>query len=351
MKVLIPLLGLTPHGGNRVLAQIAGEFVRQGHRCRIVAPQGGTFPFRLDPRVELVELQPRWRFKPVRWLWLLLYVSMLAQADECVIANHFLTALPGRWLESVRHRRMVYLVQDIEYRFFPPAIRWLAAPLCRWTWHAHRVVPANEYLASELRRRGVHAEPALNIGVDPVFLQNPVARDGARHDVVCILRGEHHKRADRLLAIADLCMASGVSVLCICQDEALAAAHRHRFAAMVRPASDLELCAAYDDARIFLLTSEHEGFSLPPLEAMARGLPTVMFPCGGPSLYASDSVNAVMVTDGRLESARDAIVDLLRDAERYARLSDAAAATAHRFDMSQAAADFVRRCTDVRKSR
>jgi len=351
MRVVIPLLGLTPHGGNRVLTQIANEFVRQGHACRILTPQQSTrFAFRLDPRVELAFVGPALKHKTGRWLWYLLMLPRHVRHDDCIIANHFLTAIPSRLLAVLRDKRVVYLVQDVEYRFFPRMLRLLAEPLCRWTWRIKTVIPANAYLAAELRQLGATPLEPLRLGVDPFFLE-PASRPRApRYDVICLLRAEHHKRADRLVALSESCLAQGISVLCICQDKELADRHRGQFSAIAHPADDEELRAAYDSARIFVLTSEHEGFALPPLEAMARGLPAVLFPCGGPSVYARDDDNCVLISDESVATACREIKALLGDGPRYRRLSESAANTARQYDMSAAAADFVARCVALQSS-
>ncbi|HEY2925813.1 MAG TPA: glycosyltransferase family 4 protein [Albitalea sp.] len=341
------MLGLTPHGGNRVLVQIANEFVRRGHTCRILTPRPTErFPFWLDPRVEIVSVGPTLTWKPLRWLAFLLAIPGRSRAADCLVVSHFLTALPARLMERFWRHSVVYIVQDIEYRFFRRPTRWLAQALCRWTWGARFVIPANEYLALELQRLGAAPQPPLQLGVDPFFLEPRAMAGRPQFDVVCLLRRERHKRSDRLLALADLLVGRGVSVLCICQDRELWNAHQHRFSALARPGSDAELRDAFDSARLLVLTSDHEGFALPPLECMARGLPSVLFPCGGAEVYARDDHNCVIVRDESIDTAARAIIALLADSARYARLSQHAQETARRYDMSVAARDFVDRCSN-----
>lgn len=343
MRVLIPMLGLTAHGGNRVLVQVANEFARRGHDCEILAPRGSeSFPFHVSERVKVTEVGPALPIKLLRWLILLASIPLRGDVD-CIVANHFLTAWVARWLELLGLRRVIYLVQDIEYRFYPRRLQWIARPMCRWTYRSRHVVPANGYLEAELRRHGASPEAPLRLGIDPFFLQPRPMPRAAEFDVVCILRGETHKRADRLLAVAVALRAAGVSVLCIAQEAALIERYADRFTATARPASDAELMAAYDSARIFLLTSDHEGFALPPLECMARGLPAVMFPCGGPELYARDGINCLIANDESPATAAALIVALLSDDRRYAEMSREAVATARQYDGSAAIADFVSR--------
>jgi glycosyltransferase involved in cell wall biosynthesis len=53
--------------------------------------------------------------------------------------------------------------------------------------------------------------------------------------------------------------------------------------------SDEELRAAYDDADVLVVTSEHEGFCLPVVEAMAHGVPVVAYRQGAVPEVLSDA--------------------------------------------------------------
>src|SRR5690625_7346132 len=74
-----------------------------------------------------------------------------------------------------------------------------------------------------------------------------------------------------------------------------------------------------DRCRIFLLASEHEGFALPPLEAMARGLAVVTFPAGGPSVYVKKDVHAAVVSDCSAQTAAAISEELLSSHDKRAR--------------------------------
>ncbi|HUP83069.1 MAG TPA: glycosyltransferase family 1 protein [Candidatus Limnocylindria bacterium] len=71
---------------------------------------------------------------------------------------------------------------------------------------------------------------------------------------------------------------------------------------------DAALARAYQDARLFLFPSMGEGFGFPPLEAMARGVPTATstagalpeVTAGGAMLFAPDDADALAVLVTRL---------------------------------------------------
>ena len=347
MNLVIPMLGLTAHGGNRVLVAVANALVQSGHQCRVLAPgQVPAMPFKFDPRVEVEFAGPQVANKALRWLLFSAYLAVALRGRD-VIANHFVTAVAARIAQLTSSARVVYLVQDIEYRFYRGILRSVARWLCLWSYRLPLLLPANGYLEKELQRHGVRPLPALRLGVAAAFFSEPPAAGAKSFDVVYFLRREPHKRIDRFQAIARLLLDSGVTIAGISQDEALIKECAPSLTAAFRPADDHALIAVLDQARLLLLTSEQEGFALPPLEAMARGLPAVMFPCGGPGEYARDGYNCVMVGDESTDTAAREILRLLRDGPCYGRLSANARATAADFDFAPGLAALIPRLENM----
>jgi len=90
----------------------------------------------------------------------------------------------------------------------------------------------------------------------------------------------------------------------------------------------------YRNADIFLFTSIYEGFGLPPLEAMASGLPTVCTDCGGVNMYIKSGYNALLVDAGNAWSIADALAFLLENENARKVLSENARKTALEFSMN-----------------
>jgi glycosyltransferase involved in cell wall biosynthesis len=337
VKIVIPMLGLQRNGGNRVLVAIINALQKQGHECRIMVPGGADEPeFSLVPGMSIVAITPAAGPRWLRWL-LFIAVAAIRMRNQKILANHFLTAVAARLAGIGSHARTAYLVQDIEYRFYPPPLSWLARPLCTWTYRLPALLPANQYLRGELERLGFDPQPALHLGVAPIFIDTPLGQDEPRYDLVLFLRRGRHKRLDRYLEIVRLLHARGRRLAAIAPDAALFAPFGSLLAAAQVPRDDGAIMTLLDQSRLLLLASEHEGFALPPLEAMARGLPVVLFPCGGPQVYAVDNENAVYVQDREVATAAELIEGLLEDADRYQRLSANARVTASRYRLDQAA--------------
>lgn len=96
-----------------------------------------------------------------------------------------------------------------------------------------------------------------------------------------------------------------------------------------------ELPSHYRQADIFLFTSWYEGFGMPPLEAMAYGVPTVLTDCGGISEYVEPGVNALVADPGDVDSLAAAIIFLLEDEDARAYLIQQGRRTAERFDIKK----------------
>lgn len=346
MNIWIPMLGLTPHGGNRVLVAIANALVQAGHQCTIVCPvHEPNLPFVLDSRVSVKQIGVRIRNKVLRWVFFIIQATVVLRG-KYVLANHFLTALSAQLADGLASRRTVYLVQDIEFKFYPGFIRSLAKWLCQLTYRLPNLLPANRYLENELKGFGYSCLRPVDLGIAPVFFLQPKTTT-QDFDVVYFLRRDHHKRLDRFEAIWEQLRLRGISVVGISQDEELLARFRPRLTAVRRPANDMELVNVLDSARLLLLTSDQEGFSLPPLEGMARGLPAVMFPCGGPSVYVRHGENAEIVATETADAAASAIERILGMPEYYALLSNNARLTSLEFSFEKGLGELIPRLIQI----
>jgi glycosyltransferase involved in cell wall biosynthesis len=104
-------------------------------------------------------------------------------------------------------------------------------------------------------------------------------------------------------------------------------------------ATDAEVAAAYTKADVLVVTSEHEGFGVPVVEAMAAGLPVVA--------YDQGAVPEVLEGAGVLVASRDpyaladAIGRLLADQTRRASLAEAGRRRLAELDLPKAADRFV----------
>ncbi len=104
-------------------------------------------------------------------------------------------------------------------------------------------------------------------------------------------------------------------------------------------AGDASVAAAYGSADVLVVTSEHEGFCVPVVEAMSAGLPVVAFDQGAVPEVLGDA--GVLVSDKDPYALAAAIGDLLADAPRRAALGEAASRRLAELGLESAADRFV----------
>ncbi len=104
-------------------------------------------------------------------------------------------------------------------------------------------------------------------------------------------------------------------------------------------AGDDTVASAYAAADVLVVTSEHEGFCVPVVEAMRAGLPVVAFDRGAVPEVLGGS--GVLVSDKDPYALAAAIADLLADAPRRAGLREAGRRQLAELDLDSAADRFV----------
>jgi alpha-1,3-rhamnosyl/mannosyltransferase len=103
--------------------------------------------------------------------------------------------------------------------------------------------------------------------------------------------------------------------------------------------SDAELRALYAGARAFVCPSRHEGFGLPPLEAMALGAPVVCAAAASLPEVVGDA--AVLFPAGNGEALAAALRSVLGDDMLRQRLRQAGRERAAQFTWQRTAAATV----------
>ena len=114
------------------------------------------------------------------------------------------------------------------------------------------------------------------------------------------------------------------SSACSASSPSSGAEHGARY--VERP-SDEEVNVLFNEATVFVQTSTHEGFCLPPLEAMATGGAVVCTDSHGNRDFCVDGENCLM-PEPTVAAVSAAIARLLADPELRARLGEAGRVTA-----------------------
>jgi glycosyltransferase involved in cell wall biosynthesis len=332
VRISIPIINVSWHGGTLVLLQLANHLAADGHEVTLLVSKGRLSPpMRLSEAVRVKHVGMRTRWKYLDYAVFLALLPFRIPRHSLALATFFVTYYPVRLAAALRGGGYAYFVQDIEAKY--RGLRGLPLNvLCRLTYRDTRIIAANSYLEQRLREEFGVCCRSVCVGPREPFYRESATPD-KRYDLIYFARRESWKGLDRFRRFMSLAHGR-FSCLCVSQDEQLLASLGLPGIDCRRPADDEELIQCIDSARLLFFTSYHEGFALPPLEAMARGVPSVLYRCGGPEAYVEDGINAVYVDSER--RAVETIAALLLDPGAYRSMSGRGVATAAKFRLSRA---------------
>lgn len=253
-------------------------------------------------------------------------IEALAEVDAIKVATWWNTAAPV-WRASVLHGIPVYFVQDIETSYYPDDERTRHAVIDSYRAE-FRYMTISSWNRDRLRELGLDAE-LIPPGIDLATFR-PLRGIERRMDMVLAL-GRSNPLKNLPLTIAawrslpDRSQIERLPELCLFGIEPELATDpgtRH-----VEAPSDEQVNELFNEATVFVQTSTHEGFALPPLEAMATGCAVVCTDAHGNRDFCVDEENCLMAEPER-DSVGAALARVLVDSALRERLGRAGEQTA-----------------------
>ena len=295
-------------GGHRDIFEHLNRLSARGHDVTL---------FTLGDEPDWFDLQvPVRSFKDYGYL-----AGVLRKLDTIKIATWWNTG-GTVWLSSMQRGVPVFFVQDIETSYYPSSVEMQAHVLNGYR-HEFNYMTISGWNRDRLRELGLDAH-LIPPGID---LENfrPLPDVQRRDDMVLAIgRGNPLKNLP-LTVDAWRLLGEGRAELCMFGIEPeIGEQYGTRY--VERP-SDEGVNRLFNEASVFVQTSTHEGFCLPPLEAMATGAAVVCTDAHGNRDFCVDGVNCLM-PDPTPESVSAALRRVLEDAGLRERLGRAGIETA-----------------------
>jgi GT2 family glycosyltransferase/glycosyltransferase involved in cell wall biosynthesis len=245
----------------------------------------------------------------------------LAKLDAIKVATWWMTAVPV-WRASVARGIPVYFVQDIETSYYPDHERARHAVLDSYR-PEFRYMTISAWNRERLRELGLDAE-LIPPGID---LENFRPREDVarREDMVLALGRTNPLKNLPLTLAAWRALEQPRPELCMFGIEPELADEPGM--SYVESPDDERVNELFCQASVFVQTSVHEGFALPPLEAMATGAAVVCTDAHGNRDFCVDGENCLM-PEPEPAAVSAAIARLLADPELRDRLGAAGIRTA-----------------------
>jgi GT2 family glycosyltransferase len=308
LRIVYVTEGTGVGGGHRDIFEHLNRLAARGHEVAL---------YTLGERPDWFELHaPVHTFEDYDGL-----VAALGEQDAIKVATWWNTAAPV-WRASVLRGIPVYFVQDIETSYYPDDERTRHAVLDSYRPEFHYMT-ISSWNRERLRELGLDAE-LIPPGID-LDTFRPLEGVERRADMVLALGRSNPLKNLPLTLDAWRALPEPRPELCLFGIEPeLASEPGVRY---VRSPDDEQVNELFNQATVFIQTSTHEGFALPPLEAMATGGAVVCTDAHGNRDFCLDGENCLMPAPDR-DSVSAALATLLADGDLRERLGRAGAGTA-----------------------
>jgi glycosyltransferase involved in cell wall biosynthesis len=331
MRISIVLPGFvgSPTGGLKVAYQYANSFAAKGHVVTLVhqVPDSSVFSpksYAIYLVGKIYQLTRDAAYVPWFELDERIHATTLWRISDRGLPPADVTILTG-WSTAERSSAratqagiFVQLVYDYEFwRSDPKSRPAIERALSRGDVHH---VATSVAVAEMLRGFGVTPVATIPSGLDPNEFGIDVDVSSRPMTLTFCLRPEPHKDAGTALATIELVLAARpqLSVECFGRwrgSELPPGIH------LRGQLSAEELRAFYNRSRIFLFTSQYEGFGLPAAEAMACGAAVVSTRSGGVEDFLRDHETGLLAPVGDATALAAAVEELLADDELRRRLA------------------------------
>jgi GT2 family glycosyltransferase/glycosyltransferase involved in cell wall biosynthesis len=298
-------------GGHRDVFEHLNRLSERGHEVALYTLGGppAWFPLRVPVR----------SFDSYHAL-----ANALADIDAIKVATWWMTG-EAVWRASVAHGIPVYFVQDIETSYYPDHERARHAVLDSYR-PEFRYMTISAWNRDRLRELGLDAE-LIPPGID-LQTFHPIDSMVRRGDTVLAVGRSNPLKNLPLTVAAWHSLSVPRPELCMFGIEPeLANEPGMRY---VRAPDDDHVNRLFNEATLFVQTSVHEGFALPPLEAMATGAAVVCTDAHGNRDFCIDGHNCLM-PDPHAGAVADALARLLGDRQLRERLGRAGIETAQAY--------------------
>ena len=185
----------------------------------------------------------------------------------------------------IRKKGRYFFVQDLEWKFIENKIlKFLLKKFILFIYSRGNILPANNYLENAILSYGLKIYGNIDIWADRNFLELGFSERAI--DGVMMLRNGGYKRLDLYREFISKCAQNkNFKLAVITPEKKLFDEFKNSVQYCFFSPSMFKMREIYSNSKVFIHLSDHEGFGLPPLEAMGSGCVPLCRDSGGVKAY------------------------------------------------------------------
>jgi hypothetical protein len=321
-KILIPLLGITKHGGSTVIYDIIWS-LHEYFNITVLTLSYDDKTIIFPTSVKIINLN----FKKRNFLNIIIfyfYLLFFRFRFKYIFVSHFIIALP--FIFSFKFKFILF-IQGEEFNVLKNfLIKYLLRILYILSIKNSHAISTSSLLGSKYKI------PFINLGIDDKFIEKNHISNQKKFDIIYFARTEPYKRFNLFY---DIYKDTSYNCLIVTNKNELINSLQSNNFTYKYISNISELIECIDLSHLTLLTSDYEGLALTPLECMARGVVPIIRDCWGPHAYGINGLNCIIISnDAKKDEYLNNTKDILNNYPALTLLSEQAKLTAKKFKRS-----------------
>ncbi len=341
MRIAWLMQDLKRGGGHRVCREVSEELVRRGHQVTILVPKG-RFRTNIPESLSVIECGRNYD-NPIKSI-LFNGPALLRNlpAVDMVLSTMPYMAFLNTIATWLRPTRGIHFIMADDYHLFDDRTlvktSWQIGLHKMSVWLSYRLplvmVTNSAWTRDQVSRIGPKPKHIINPGINPEVFKSGKQKTSQpkTYKLTTVARKHVAKGWRELVEALNLLWQErqDFRLNAITADPILTDACQFPVT-ITAPEDDGELVKQMRAAHLFVFPSRMEGFGLPPLEAMACGVPVISTDIDGIKEYAQHEVNAWLVPVNSPVDMSAGIRHLLDTPDLRVRLQSEGLKTAERF--------------------
>ncbi len=329
-EIIILTISLGNDGAERVLSELANEWVKQGHKVTMIQTGAGNYgvSYKLSKDIEILNVHVDGTIKPVRYAKEIReIVKILKKRPEATVLSFIVASIFICGVASFFVKNRIVVSERNNPRQCPAGK--LRQKLRDWAFcQAHACVFQTKDAMLMFPRR---VQKKGFIIPNPINADLPGPYKGERRKVIVAASRLHpqknlHMMIDAFYMFHKVHPDYKLEIYGQGSEREKLEEHIRQLElrdAVILPGFSNDIYEKMLDAAMYVSSSDYEGISNSMLEALGMGIPSVVTDCpvGGAGMMIKDGVNGILVPPGDIDGLYAGMIKVIESSDLAEKLS------------------------------